>query len=163
MKERVEAAFVAKEQDQDQRENVVSEIYNAKHATSPPPNENNEDVITDDDINNDKPEPEPSEYSEPEEQPELEVEQPEPEVEQSEPEAEEEKFLISRKNHHHHQSSTNNPYAFVATSEESSNDTDETGNDVKNLKNVILRNCFASLHRRQQKEKEKEYDQYLKE
>lgn len=48
-------------------------------------------------------------------------------------------------------------------SDESSNDTDDdtkTGNDAK-LKNAILRNCFASLHRRQQIEKEKEYKSYL--
>ena len=48
-------------------------------------------------------------------------------------------------------------------SDESSNDTDDdtkTGNDAK-LKNAILRNCFASLHRRQQIEKEKEYNSYL--
>ena len=49
-------------------------------------------------------------------------------------------------------------------SEESSNDTDEnTGNSENSvkLKNAILRNCFASLHRRQQKEKEQEQLDYL--
>ena len=130
MKERVEAAFVAREQDKSEN---VAEIYSANHATSPI--ENNEDVIvTPGDNFTEKP------YSEEEES--------------------EEKNIISRKNHH--QSSTTNNHVFVATSEESSNDTDETGNDVK-LKNVILRNCFASMHRRQQKEKEKEYDHYLNE
>ena len=131
MKERVEAAFVAREQDQSDKN--VPEVYNPNnHATS---STENEDVIAEDDENIDK----PSEYSEPDQ-----------EIVE---EKQEEKF-IKNKNHH-------NVFDF-ATSEESSNDTDETGNDVK-LKNVILRNCFASLHRRQQKEKEKEYDQYLNE
>lgn len=45
-------------------------------------------------------------------------------------------------------------------SEESSNSSDAPEKDVK-IKNAILRNCFASLHRRQKIEKEKEYHQYL--
>lgn len=47
----------------------------------------------------------------------------------------------------------------IPSSEESSNDTTEETN-IK-LKNTILRTCFASLHRRQKQEKEKEYHQYL--
>ena len=137
MKERVEAAFVAREQDQSDKN--VPEVYNPNnHATS---STENEDVIADDDENIDK----PSEYFEPDQ-------------EIVEEEKQEEKFI---KNKNHQSSNHHNVFDF-ATSEESSNDTDETGNDVK-LKNVILRNCFASLHRRQQKEKEKEYDQYLNE
>ena len=136
MKERVEAAFVAREQDQSDKN--VPEVYNPNnHATS---STENEDVIAEDDENIDK----PSEYSEPDQ-----------EIVE---EKQEEKFI---KNKNHQSSNHHNVFDF-ATSEESSNDTDETGNDVK-LKNVILRNCFASLHRRQQKEKEKEYDQYLNE
>ena len=48
------------------------------------------------------------------------------------------------------------------TVSEESNSSDATNpkEDVK-IKNAILRNCFASLHRRQKKEKEQEYHQYL--
>ena len=54
------------------------------------------------------------------------------------------------------------PSPEKVTSEESSNSSDATNpkEDVK-IKNAILRNCFASLHRRQKIEKEQEYHQYL--
>ena len=48
------------------------------------------------------------------------------------------------------------------TVSEESNSSEATNphEDVK-IKNAILRNCFGSLHRRQKKEKEEEYHQYL--
>ena len=54
------------------------------------------------------------------------------------------------------------PSPEKVTSEESSNSSEATNpkEDVK-IKNAILRNCFASLHRRQKIEKEQEYHQYL--
>ncbi len=49
-------------------------------------------------------------------------------------------------------------YPSAPSSEESSNDGQDvqTNNKSKSIKNAILRNCFASIHRRQQKEKEEE-------
>merc|ERR1712156_505071 len=46
----------------------------------------------------------------------------------------------------------------IPSSEESSNDAPEQN---MKLKNTILRNCFASLHRRQQMEKEQEYKKFF--
>ena len=51
----------------------------------------------------------------------------------------------------------------LVPSEESSNDAEEEGSSGKVNKNTILRNCFASLHRRQQMEKEQQYNHYLNE
>ena len=49
--------------------------------------------------------------------------------------------------------------SVLPSSEESSNDASEA--QGMKIKNTILRHCFASLHRRQKKEKEQEYHQYL--
>ena len=48
----------------------------------------------------------------------------------------------------------------TVSEESNSSEATNPNEDVK-IKNAILRNCFASLHRRQKKEKEEEYHEYL--
>ena len=125
MKERVEAAFVAQEQD---NSNLVSNSRGGlDHSNSSTENngQNNSNNV--------------NKYQE-DVQEVQKTKQNTSEIESSEREPELERNKI------------------IPTSEESSNDTDET--DAK-LKNAVLRNCFASLYRRQKIEKEQEYNQYL--
>ena len=46
-------------------------------------------------------------------------------------------------------------------SEESNSSEATNPNEDVKIKNAILRNCFASLHKRQKKQQEEEYSQYL--
>lgn len=122
MKERVEAAFAAQEEEAQDTNEMINE------------NNDIQDTIT----------PEESEEADSEAKP-LEIES----VESNSPEPKEAEETEAKE--------PPKPKS-VPSSEESSNDAPE--NNIK-LKNTILRTCFASLHRRQKKEKEQEYHQYL--
>ena len=103
MKERVEAAFVAREQDKSEN---VAEIYSANHATSPI--ENNEDVIVTpgDDF----------------------IEKPYSEEEESE-----EKNMISRKNHHQSSTTNNHVFVATSEESSNDTDETGNDVKLKNV------------------------------